>query len=73
MSDPIDRNDPPDTRDGLNRNERAILYCLQLTQRELGGRSVPTVMLYGRVLELIDIDQEEFQEILSRLASLSAE
>ncbi len=57
----------PDVRDGLNRKERAILYCLHETQKELSGRNVPTVMLYGRVLELIDISQHEFQSILNRM------
>ncbi len=61
----------PDVRDGLNRKERAILYCLQETQKELGGRNVPTIMLYGRVLELVDISQQEFQEILSRFVGLT--
>jgi hypothetical protein len=61
----------PDVRDGLIKQERAILHCLQQTQRELGGRNVPTIMLYGRVLELIDISQEEFQTILSRFAGLT--
>lgn len=61
----------PDVRDGLNRKERAIMYCLQQAQRELGGRNVPTVMLYGRVVELVDIDQHEFQTILSRFVGLT--
>ncbi|MYM62904.1 hypothetical protein [Pseudomaricurvus sp. HS19] len=61
----------PDVRDGLNRKERAILYCLQETQKELGGRNVPTIMLYGRVLELVDMSQQEFQEILSRFVGLT--
>ena len=56
----------PDVRDGLNKKERAILYCLQQTQKELGNRNVPTIMLYGRVVELVDISQDEFQAILSR-------
>lgn len=61
----------PDARDGLTRKERAILYCLQQAQQELGGRNVPTIMLYGRVVELIDIDPEEFQTILSRFTGLT--
>jgi hypothetical protein len=61
----------PDVRDGLNKKERAILYCLQQTQQELGGRNVPTIMLYGRVLELVDISKGEFQSILSRFAGLT--
>ncbi len=61
----------PDVRDGLNRKERAILYCLNKTQAELGGRNVPTIMLYGRVLELVDISEQEFQSILSRFTGLT--
>lgn len=61
----------PDVRDGLNRKERAILYCLLEAQKELGGRNVPTVMLYGRVIEYVDIGQEEFQAILSRMVGLT--
>jgi len=60
-----------DVRDGLNRKERAILYCLKKTQEEMGGRNVPTLMLYGRVLEIIDIGEEEFQLILSRFVGLT--
>ena len=67
----MDFDDIPDVRDGLNRKERAILYCLQQTQRELGHRNVPTIMLYGRVLELVDISQEEFQAVLARFAGLT--
>jgi hypothetical protein len=64
-------DDLPDVRDGLNKKERMILYCLQKTQQEFGGRNVPTITLYGRVVELVDISQEEFQEILSRLVGLT--
>jgi len=61
----------PDARDGLNKKERVILYCLQQAQQELGGRNVPTIMLYGRVVELIDIDEQEFQRILARLVGMT--
>lgn len=64
-------DDIPDVRDGLNRKERAILYCLKKTQEEFNDRNVPTITLYGRVVELIDISQEEFQSILSRLVGLT--
>ena len=57
----------PDARDGLTKKERIILYCLHEAQKEFGERSVPTFTLYGRVVEKIDISQEEFQHILSRL------
>ena len=57
----------PDVRDGLTKIERAILFALHETERELGGRSVPTLMLYGRVLELVDVSREEFFATLQRL------
>lgn len=57
----------PDVRDGLTRTERTILYVLQETQRELNGRNVPTVMLYGRVLEYVNISEEELHVYLDRL------
>lgn len=62
-----DHEQLPDARDGLNRRERLVLYCLHEAQKELGNRNVPTVLLYGRVLEHIDISEEEFQNILARL------
>ncbi|WP_193164158.1 hypothetical protein [Microbulbifer hainanensis] len=57
----------PDVRDGLTRTERIVLYLLQQTQRELGGRNVPTAMLYGRVLEVIDMSEAELQRHLDRM------
>lgn len=57
----------PDVRDGLTRTERIILYVLQETQRERNGRNVPTVMLYGRVLEHVNISEEELHVYLDRL------
>ena len=62
--DPRDRI--PDVRDGLTRLERVILHVLAESERERGA-SVPTAMLYGRVVELIDVGVEEFQEALKRL------
>ena len=58
----------PDVRDGLTRIERIVLYVLHQTQRELGDRNVPTAMLYGRVVEHVNIDVAEFQRVLQRLA-----
>ena len=60
-------DDLPDVRDGLTRLERAILLVLDETQRERGGRNVPTAMLYGRVVELVDCSQAEFLATLKRL------
>lgn len=57
----------PDVRDGLTRIERVILYVLKQTQEELGGRNVPTAMLYGRVVEHVNISVDEFQRTLARL------
>jgi hypothetical protein len=60
-------DDLPDVRDGLTRLERAILLVLDETQRERNGASVPTAMLYGRVVELVNVSIEEFQAALQRL------
>ena len=54
----------PDARDGLTRLERIILWQLREAQRELGRESVPTALLYGRVVEHM---VEEFQATLQRL------
>ena len=59
----------PDVRDGLTRRERIVLYCLHQAQKERNGRNVPTAMLYGRVVELIDMDVDELQRILQKLMS----
>ena len=71
MQDSGNFDDIPDVRDGLTRKERAVLYCLQQAQREMQGRNVPTIMLYGRVVEHVDIGPEEFQTILSRFVGLT--
>lgn len=60
----------PDMRDGLTRLERVILVELAALQDERGGRDAPTLMLYGRVLEVIDVSKEDFQAALRRLISL---
>jgi hypothetical protein len=65
--DPRDRI--PDVRDGLTRVERVVLHVLRETQQELGGRNVPTAMIYGRVLEYLDLSREELQACLDRLAA----
>lgn len=61
----------PDVRDGLNRRERIVLYCLNELQQELDGRNVPTVMLYGRVVEHVNLSEAELQAILQRLSSFN--
>lgn len=57
----------PDARDGLTRTERIVLYVLQQTQQELQNRNVPTAMLYGRVLEYVDMSEAELHLYLDRL------
>ena len=57
----------PDIRDGLTSRERIVLQCLADLQRERGGRNVPTGMLYGTVVEHVDMSVEEMQSILVRL------
>ncbi len=57
----------PDVRDGLTRTERLILYLIHETQKELNGRNVPTVMIYGRVLEYVDMSEAELHVYLDRL------
>ena len=57
----------PDVRDGLTHRERIVLQCLHALQQERGGRNVPTGMLYGTVVEHVDMSVEEMQRILVRL------
>lgn len=59
----------PDVRDGLTRLERIVLYVLHQTQKERGGRNVPTAMLYGRVVEYINISEAELVACLQRLGA----
>jgi hypothetical protein len=56
-----------DARDGLTRLERIILWQLRETAKERSDGSVPTAMLYGRVLEHIDVSVQEFQATLQKL------
>ena len=61
-----------DARDGLTRLERVILWQLREAQNERGGRSVSTAMLYGRVIEHVDVSVDEFQRVLQRLVGQNA-
>jgi hypothetical protein len=60
----------PDVRDGLTRKERVVLYVLHETQKERGGRNVPTVMLWGRVCEHFYISPEDLSLMLARLGAM---
>lgn len=55
-----------DVRDGLTAQERIVLVCLAELQRERGDRHVATSMLYGRVIEHVDMSVDEMQGILQR-------
>lgn len=57
----------PDVRDGLTRLERVILRELAAAQHELAGRDVPSALLYGRVVEHLNVSPREFQRALTRL------
>ena len=67
MSTRDPRDDLLDIRDGLTKRERIVLQCLYELQQERGGRNVPTGMLYGAVVEHVDMSVEEIQSILVRL------
>jgi hypothetical protein len=60
-------SDGVDARDGLTRVERIILWQLREAQKELGRDSIPTALLYGRVLQHLDISEAEFTQTVQRL------
>lgn len=64
------RDDVPDARDGLNRKQRVVLFVLSKVQAERGERNVPLPMLYGRVLEHVDMSIDELREIVAALGAL---
>lgn len=65
----MSHDDIPDVRDGLTRKERIVLWILHETQKERGGRNVPTAMLWGRVVEHVDISPEELSLLLAKLGA----
>jgi hypothetical protein len=65
-------DDIADARDGLTRKERIVLFTLYETQKERGDHNVPTAMLYGRVVERIDMSVGELQRILQRLIGVGS-
>ena len=60
----------PDVRDGLTRPERIVLWMLHEAQKEFPGRSVPTALLYGRVVEHVNLSVPQFQNILARMVGV---
>jgi hypothetical protein len=69
VQDPTEADTFPDVRDGLTRPERVVLKVLYDTQRERGGRNVPTAMLWGRVCEHFYISPEALSQMLARLGA----
>ena len=67
MSPVIEDDDLPDARDGLSRKERIVLLVLHQLQEERKGANVPLPMLYGRVVERLDMSIGELQAIVQRL------
>jgi len=61
------RDSLPDVQDGLTHRDRIVLQCLYDLQQERGRRNVPTGMLYGTVVEHVDMSVEEMQSIPVRL------
>ena len=54
----------PDVRDGLTHRERIVLWCLNELQKERGDRHVPTGLLYGSVVEHVNMSVKEMKSIL---------
>ncbi len=61
-----DLSNLPDPRDGLSHKERIVLWCLHQLRSERSPGPLPTNLLYGRVVEHIDLSVSEMQSILSR-------
>ena len=53
-----------DVRDGLRRKQRIVVYCIDQLEKEWGDRNAPTAMLQGRVLDYVDMSEQELQQIL---------
>ena len=69
--DPDDRSELdalPDVRDGLTRVERVVLHVMNEARAEFGNRHIPTALIYGRVLEHVDLSVDELQRVLVRLS-----
>jgi hypothetical protein len=63
-------DDLPDVRDGLTRAERLVLYELHLAQAEFPGRTVPTALLWGRLVERgLPHSPEQLSLLLARMGA----
>lgn len=70
MADDDRKHTLPDARDGMTRAERIVLWQLHELRKELGERPIPTAMLYGRVVEHVNISESELQAILGRFVGV---
>ena len=61
----------PDVRDGLTRVQRIVLHELHKAQKETGREFVPSIMLWGRVVEHLSISQDELTKVLNSLGTNS--
>ena len=57
----------PDVQDGLTHRERIVPWRLNELRKEYGDRHIPTALLYGSVVEHVDVSVEEMRSILVRL------
>ena len=61
-------DDMPDIRDGLTRLQRVILLELRKAQEQEGG-AISTALLYGRVVEHLDVSKQQFLRALTTLGA----
>ena len=59
----------PDSRDGLTREQRVVLYVLHQLQQERGAANVPTPLLWGRVCEYFYISPQDLSSMLAQLGA----
>lgn len=60
----------PDVRDGLTRVERLVLYEMHLAAQERRDGSVPTALLYGRLVERgVRLTPQGLSALLARLGA----
>ncbi len=63
----------PDVRDGLTRTERLVLYEMHLAAQERRDGSVPTALLYGRLVERgVRLSPQGLSALLGRLGARSS-
>mgnify|MGYP006287079433 CR=1 FL=1 len=61
----------PDVRDGLTRIERGVINCIHELQQENGGRKVPTVLLWGELIDRgYDLTRDDLNKILAKLGAM---